>query len=84
MTLSEATPRRPVTVVNVAVDPSDRRRLAELGVRRGSTIEVLRRAPFGGPLAVRVAGGRFALRIEDTDRVAVTVSDATADGSEHV
>lgn len=71
MTLADAPARRPMKVVDVAIGSRDRTRLTELGLRRGSTVEVLRRAPLGGPLALRSAGGRFALRAEDAGRVLV-------------
>jgi ferrous iron transport protein A len=59
--------------VVAVVDGVARRRLTELGVRRGAAIEVLRRAPFGGPLAIRVGGGLLALRAADAVHVMVTV-----------
>lgn len=71
MTLAEAPTRQELTIVDVAIRSAERRRLTELGLRRGSQVEVLRRAPLGGPLALRSAGGRFALRVEDAHQVVV-------------
>jgi len=60
-----------VKVLAVTVGSADQRRLIELGVRRGAVIEVVRRAPFGGPLAIRVNGGLLALRAENARNVLV-------------
>lgn len=42
-------------------DSAALRYLADLGIRPGVVLEVEERSPFGGPLWVRVAGGRHAL-----------------------
>jgi len=60
-----------VKVLAVTVGSADQRRLIELGVRRGAVVEVVRRAPFGGPLAIRVNGGLLALRAENARNVLV-------------
>lgn len=71
MTLAEVPTRQTVRVVQISAQSRDRRRLTELGLRSGSEVEVVRRAPLGGPLALRSAGGRFALRVEDASQVVV-------------
>ena len=58
-------------VLAVTLGGADQRRLIELGVRNGATVEVVRRAPFGGPLAIRVNGGLLALRTENARSVLV-------------
>lgn len=62
MTLSEVPLRTPVTVTALTMPGDERRRLTELGLRHGVRVEVLRRAPFGGPVALRVGVGLLALR----------------------
>ncbi|MFO7960859.1 MAG: FeoA family protein [Nitriliruptoraceae bacterium] len=62
MTLSEVPVRTPVTVTALTMPGDQRRRLTELGLRHGAQVEVLRRAPFGGPVALRVGAGLLALR----------------------
>lgn len=71
MTLTEVPLRTPVTVTAFTLPDDDRRRLTELGIRHGVQVEVLRRAPFGGPLALRVAGGLLALRASQAGQILV-------------
>lgn len=71
MNLSEMAVGQLVKVLAVTVGSADQRRLIELGVRRGAVVEVVRRAPFGGPLAIRVNGGLLALRAENARNVLV-------------
>jgi len=46
-------------------------RLGELGFLPGEAIRVIAKASLGGPLAVRVAGGTFALRRSEAASVRV-------------
>jgi ferrous iron transport protein A len=80
--LSEVPVRGTVTVAGSTLCPDEQRRLTELGLRTGARIEVLRRAPFGGPLAVRVGGSRLALRLAQARRITVSAPPAasTTDG----
>jgi Fe2+ transport system protein FeoA len=74
MTLSDVIAGDRVRVAAVGVGGAgspERRRLAELGVRRGAVVELIRRDPFGGLLAVRVGGGVLALRADDARDVEV-------------
>ena len=61
-------------VLAVDVRGADQRRLIELGVRSGAMVEVVRRAPFGGPLAIRVNGGLLALRTHNARDVLVAAA----------
>ena len=72
MTLADVPVRTPVTVASFSLAVDDQRRLIELGLRHGVEVEVLRRAPFGGPATVRVAGGLLALRKVQADGIVVT------------
>lgn len=49
-----------------------RRRLLEMGVCRGVNVEVVRRAPFGDPIELRVRGYSLSLRAEQAALVLVT------------
>ncbi len=49
-----------------------RHRLMEMGVLTGSRIELIRVAPFGDPLEVRVCGYRLSLRKVEAESVLVS------------
>lgn len=53
-----------------------RARLAEIGVLEGQSVKVIAAAPFGGPLAVKIGSGTFALRRAEASVVWV-YSEAT-------
>jgi ferrous iron transport protein A len=59
-TVSDAPLGQPLTVAAVAADPRVIRRLAELGVRPGAKVAVLRRTAGGGRI-LNVADARVAL-----------------------
>jgi ferrous iron transport protein A len=71
VTLAEVPARTAVVIHDLTLPSRERRRLTELGLRHGAHIEVLRRAPFGGPLALRVGGALIALRLAQASQVAV-------------
>ncbi len=52
-------------VVALHGEPQLRERLAELGFTRGTRVRLVRRAPLGDPLHVRVRSGAFAVRVDE-------------------
>jgi ferrous iron transport protein A len=56
----------------VTGDTSIRRRLLEMGMCTGVGVEVIRRAPFGDPIELRVRGYHLSLRNEHASLVHVT------------
>ncbi|HEY2866777.1 MAG TPA: ferrous iron transport protein A [Pyrinomonadaceae bacterium] len=59
----------------VAVNGTSRitRRLMEMGVIPGVRLEVLKAAPFGDPIEVRVRGYNLAMRRSEADAIEVAV-----------
>jgi ferrous iron transport protein A len=51
-------------VSNITGEPLLRRRLLEMGLTRGTRCELLRRAPLGDPIELRVRGYLLSLRAE--------------------
>jgi Fe2+ transport system protein FeoA len=73
MTLDAVPSGTTVRVSTRRLPAADQRRLTELGLRHGIHVEVVRQAPFGGPLALRVNGaGLLALRRSQAARIDVT------------
>lgn len=46
-------------------------KLMEMGCLPGETVELLHKAPFGDPLAIRVAGYKLSLRVSEAASVIV-------------
>lgn len=53
-------------------DPALRVRLMELGLVRGTRVEVLRKAPLGDPLIVRLRGYELSLRRIEAQAIEVS------------
>ena len=70
-TLNGFAPGAHVRVLDVAGPLAVRRRLLEMGLCPGVTLEVLRRAPLGDPLEVRVRGYLLSLRLDQATQVTV-------------
>ncbi|MFT7686098.1 MAG: ferrous iron transport protein A [Candidatus Azotimanducaceae bacterium] len=76
MTLSEMTENSQYRVVSAAVDnPEIQSRLYALGVYPGVTIEVLRFAPTGNPIQIRI--GRSLLSIRKSEAQLISVEQST-------
>lgn len=73
MTLDEIPMGSQVRVLEVSGQDSISRRLGELGLRSGVTIEVLRRAPFGDPTVFELCGYQLCLRKTESARVRVEI-----------
>ena len=69
--LAELAPGDRGRVVSVAGDADAARRLMDLGLIRGTPVEVIRRAPLGDPLEVRVRGFMLTLRRAEAEHITV-------------
>ena len=58
-------------IAGINCEPSVARRLMELGLVPGTDIEMIRRAPLGDPLEVRVRGVHLSLRRSEARRIHV-------------
>ena len=69
--LSGLLPGQRGRVVAVNVGDSNRGRIMEMGVTVGTTIEVVRFAPLGDPMELKVRGAHISLRKADAAGVRV-------------
>ena len=69
--LAELAPGERGRVVSVAGDADAARRLMDLGLIRGTTVEVIRRAPLGDPLEVKLRGFMLTLRRAEAEHIMV-------------
>lgn len=50
-------------------------RLLEMGIIRGTTIEVIRFAPMGDPIDIKIRGYHLSLRREEAEGIIVSIPD---------
>jgi len=75
MTLSELQTGARATVTLIGNTVTDRRRLLDLGLVPGTTVEAVMRSPLGDPCAYRIRGAVVALRREQASHIEVKLSD---------
>lgn len=71
MTLSEAAVGHDVRVVTVVGESDIAKRLMEMGVVPGVDVKVIKSAPFGDPIQLRLLGYDLAVRKSEADIVEV-------------
>jgi Fe2+ transport system protein FeoA len=71
-TLNLLVPGEHGTIENIAAStPSLRRRLLEMGLTRGTVVELIRVAPMGDPIEISVRGYRLSLRREEASSILI-------------
>jgi ferrous iron transport protein A len=76
MKLSELKAGDRAEVTSVAAEPSVRRRLMDLGLVRGTELEVLRFAPLGDPIEISCKGLLLTMRLNEAEGVSVKLASA--------
>ena len=69
--LSELQPGERGTVVSFDLPGSVKGRILEMGVTKGTTVEVIRFAPLGDPMELKVRGSHISLRKADAAGIRV-------------
>jgi ferrous iron transport protein A len=59
------------TVTEIRIPPSDRARLLEMGLLVGTPVELIRFAPLGDPVEIKVRGYNLSLRRHEADQILV-------------
>ncbi len=72
MSLARAPLDRPVQVMRVRTENPLSVRLMEMGLIEGAEVRVLRRAPLGDPLQVRLGDYELSLRAAEADLIEVS------------
>jgi ferrous iron transport protein A len=73
-TLDRLKPGKKATVVKVGSAGAIRRRMADMGMVRGTPVEVIKVAPLGDPIEVKVKGYNLSLRKEDAAAITIELS----------
>lgn len=56
-------------VVEIKVSPESRPRLMEMGLLVGTTVELIRFAPLGDPVEIKVRGYHLTLRRQEAEQI---------------
>ena len=72
--LSELNPGEKGIIVRVLGDKALRRRLLDMGLVRGTEIEMIRKSPLGDPIEFLVRGYNLSLRRRECENVYVRVN----------
>lgn len=74
MPLNHVAVGQTVTIVRVGGESSFRRRLLELGLLPGTTVQLLRVAPLGDPLELLSRGAHLSIRAKEAEQIFVEVA----------
>jgi ferrous iron transport protein A len=66
------------TVKEINLPPASRPRLMEMGLLVGTPVELVRFAPLGDPVEIKVRGYHLTLRRHEAEQILVEVSGAAA------
>jgi ferrous iron transport protein A len=72
MTLTNLPPGKDARVTAVNGEGQVTRRLLEMGVIPGVSVQIIKMAPFGDPIEVRVRGYSLAMRRTEADAIEVS------------
>ena len=62
------------TVTEIRVAPANRSRLMEMGLLVGTRVELVRFAPMGDPVEIKVRGYNLTLRKHEADQILVRLT----------
>lgn len=71
VTLSSLTPGEQGTITGIASTARVRQRLMEMGLIKGTPVQLIRFAPMGDPIEIRVKGYRLSLRKVEAESVLI-------------
>ena len=69
--LTTLTPGGRAVVVEIRIPPQQRGRLLEMGLLVGTTLELMRFAPLGDPVEIKLRGYNLSLRKHEAEQVLV-------------
>lgn len=66
---------RTATVVEIKLPPESRPRLMEMGLLVGTRVELVRFAPLGDPIEIKVRGYNLTLRKHEANQIFVRIGE---------
>ena len=76
--LTSLVPGAAGTITEIKLPPEQRPRLMEMGMLVGSRVELVRFAPLGDPVEIKVRGYNLTLRKHEAEQILVRAADAAA------
>lgn len=73
VSLSSLQPGAKGTVARIDIPPAQRGRLLEMGLLVGTPLELVRFAPMGDPVEIRLRGYNLSLRRHEADQIWIRV-----------
>jgi len=73
--LTSVAPGATVTVAEINLPPATRPRLMEMGLLVGTKVELVRFAPMGDPVEIKVRGYNLTLRKSEAEQILVRDSN---------
>ena len=73
--ISQLEPGRAARIVSINLPESDRPRLMEMGLLNGTPVELVRFAPLGDPVEIKVRGYHLSIRRHEADQILVEPAD---------
>jgi len=71
MRLSDCMPGDKGKLADLMVNGTQKKRLLDLGMLPGTEVQVVRKAPFGGPIVLRVRGYQVCIRRAEAQNIAI-------------
>ncbi len=68
-------------VAEIRLAPSDRPRLMEMGLLVGTAVELIRFAPLGDPVEIKVRGYHLSLRRHEAEQILIQPTEAEPIGT---
>jgi Fe2+ transport system protein FeoA len=69
------------TILEIKAAPEERSRLLELGLTPGTTVELVRFAPLGDPVELKVRGSHLSVNRPEADLILVQAAASPATGT---
>ena len=69
--LTQVAPGHKVTVAEIKLPPENRPRLMEMGLLVGTPVELVRFAPLGDPVEIKVRGYNLTIRKHEAEQIYV-------------
>ena len=78
MKLCELKPGQSAEIVTVGGEGALRQHFLDMGVIPGAEVTLIKFAPMGDPMELRIHGDELTLRLADAEKIGVALSEAAA------